>query len=181
MFSSANRPLESPHREYTSDDTSMLLSKSADAVTQEIKALKSAIVALNPDPQEAQATSKQLDDIAQLLSPVSVISEDVARVSDSIRRWDTKWHGQAPATGRVLITNYMADQESRDVLNWLSPLNFWTKQNDTFSRKAEGTGQWLFEDPAFNRWLAGTERMLCCAGMRMSLDLPRRQMRSFRC
>ena len=74
---------------------SMLLSKSADAVTQEIKALKSAISALNPDPQEVQATSKQLDDILQLLSPILVISEDVTRVSDSIRRWDTKWHGQA--------------------------------------------------------------------------------------
>jgi hypothetical protein len=70
-----------------------LLSKSADAVTQEIKGLKSAISALTPDPQEAQAKSKQLDDILQLLSPILIIAKDVTLVSESIRRWDLKWQG----------------------------------------------------------------------------------------
>jgi hypothetical protein len=64
------------------------------------------------------------------------------------------------------VTKHLADQESLDILDWLSPLNFWTKQYDAFSRKEEGTGQWLFEEPAFNEWLEGTERTLWCPGMR---------------
>jgi hypothetical protein len=94
--------VESPRHERTSDHTSELLSKSADVVTQEIKGLKSAISALNPDPQEAQAKSKQLDDILQLLSPVVAIGKDVTNVAESIRRWDAKWQGQAPYTGCIL-------------------------------------------------------------------------------
>lgn len=78
-----------------SDYISELLSKSADAVTQEIKGLKSAISALNPDPQEARAKSKQLDDILQLLSPVIAIGKDVTNVAESMRKWDAKWQGQA--------------------------------------------------------------------------------------
>lgn len=66
------------------------------------------------------------------------------------------------------VTEQLTDQESLDILNWLSPLNFWAKQYDTFSRKEDGTGQWLFEEPAFNEWLEGTERILWCPGMRKS-------------
>ena len=54
-----------------------------------------------------------------------------------------------------------------DILHWLSPLNFWMKQQDTLSRKEEGTGLWLFEEPAFKDWLEGRERILWCPGMGM--------------
>ena len=63
-----------------------------------------------------------------------------------------------------------ADQESREIVDWLSPLNFWTKQDDILSKKEEGTGGWIFEDPAFEDWINGTERILWCPGIRMSLE-----------
>lgn len=66
----------------------------------------------------------------------------------------------------INILNYITDQERRDILSWLSPLDFRTTQSDTLSRRQEGTGEWLFEDPPFGRWLSGTERTLWCSGIR---------------
>jgi hypothetical protein len=153
------------------DYVSELLSKSAEDVTREIKGMKAAISAFTPDLQQAQAKSKQLDDILQLLSPLPSISNDVTLISKSIGGWDVKWQGTGPICWRLIIAKYLVDQESRDILDWLSPLNFWTKQDDTFSRKEGGTGEWIFEEPAFNAWLIGAERMLWCPGIRM-FDAP---------
>ena len=54
------------------------------------------------------------------------------------------------------------------VINWLSPLNFFTTQNDTLRRRQDGTGGWLLETPEFEAWLAGTDRILWCSGLRKS-------------
>ena len=59
------------------------------------------------------------------------------------------------------------DKESQDIVAWLSPLNFFTKQNDVFSRRQEGTGEWLLAADTFKKWLDGTERTLWCPGLRM--------------
>jgi len=61
----------------------------------------------------------------------------------------------------------LVDEESQNILGWLSQLNFWKKQNDTLSRREAGTCQWIFREPAFNEWLDGTQRILWCSGMRM--------------
>ena len=58
--------------------------------------------------------------------------------------------------------------DSRDIIAWLSSLNFATKQNDFYSRRQEGTCEWLLEDDAFKSWLAGTESTLWCPGQRKS-------------
>jgi hypothetical protein len=82
-----------------------LLSKSVDDVTRDINGLKSAISALALSPQEAQKKSQQLDDILQLLSPLSNISKDVSEVSNTLQRWDVKWQGKIlPAKIPWLLT-----------------------------------------------------------------------------
>ena len=70
-----------------------------------------------------------------------------------------------------MVTEHSIDQESQKIVAWLSPLNFWAKQDDTLSRNQDGTGQWLFEDPVFKGWLDGTDRILWCPGMRMLVHL----------
>ncbi|KAI9775380.1 MAG: hypothetical protein M1839_001235 [Geoglossum umbratile] len=37
------------------------------------------------------------------------------------------------------------DKESRDIIVWLSALDFHTKQSDIFRRRQEGTGKWLLD------------------------------------
>jgi len=59
-------------------------------------------------------------------------------------------------------------QESAEIMNWLSPFNFWQNQNDNFAAHQEGTGEWLIQgSPEFNEWLNGTNRILWCSGNRM--------------
>ncbi|KAL8724038.1 MAG: hypothetical protein Q9166_008162, partial [cf. Caloplaca sp. 2 TL-2023] len=53
----------------------------------------------------------------------------------------------------------------QDILEWFSPLNFFRTQQDIFARREEGTGQWFLDTAAFQNWLAGTDRTLCCPGM----------------
>ncbi|KAL8910111.1 MAG: hypothetical protein Q9171_004572 [Xanthocarpia ochracea] len=56
-------------------------------------------------------------------------------------------------------------QERREVLAWLSPLNFFKTQQDIFARRATGTGQWLIASPGFQDWMFGSAQTLCCPGI----------------
>jgi len=75
---------------------SNLLSKSVDGVAREISGLKSAISALAPSTEEAQKRSQQLDDILQVISPLSSISKDVSEASNTLQQWNVKWQGKKP-------------------------------------------------------------------------------------
>lgn len=57
------------------------------------------------------------------------------------------------------------DDEDRKILNWLSSLNFVTKQNDVLSRRHEKTGAWFLNSSEFVNWVAGPARMLWCPGI----------------
>ena len=58
------------------------------------------------------------------------------------------------------------ENEHRTILNWISKLNYWTKQNDTFGHAAPGTGEWLLESSEFKGWIEGDKRVLWCPGDR---------------
>ncbi|KAL8698451.1 MAG: hypothetical protein Q9201_006562 [Fulgogasparrea decipioides] len=55
--------------------------------------------------------------------------------------------------------------ERENMLGWLSPLNFLKTQQDIFSRRQEGTGQWLIDSTQFQNWVTGSERIMCCSGI----------------
>ena len=59
------------------------------------------------------------------------------------------------------------NQESQQLLRWLSPSNCRDTQKDVFSRRQEGTGKWLFETSEFKNWLDGENRAIWCPGIRM--------------
>ncbi|KAL8896861.1 MAG: hypothetical protein Q9192_002870 [Flavoplaca navasiana] len=58
-----------------------------------------------------------------------------------------------------------AATRQKEILEWLSPLNFFTTQQDIIARREEGTGQWLLDSSHFNHWLSGADRTLCCPGI----------------
>ncbi len=76
-----------------------------DDVTQEIKSIKSAISALTYDPQEAEAKSRQLDDILNLLLPLSNMSKNISEVTETFQRWDLKWQGRFSSEVNILLLN----------------------------------------------------------------------------
>ena len=62
----------------------------------------------------------------------------------------------------------LKSEEDRDIIEWLSPLNYWTKQNDIFDWRHEGTGEWLIRHPEFEKWIEGDTQVLWCPGNRIS-------------
>jgi hypothetical protein len=60
-------------------------------------------------------------------------------------------------------------EERRKILDWLSPLNFWNTQGETYSQAEPGTCLWFFESTEFNSWYKGDVRTLWCPGDRIAL------------
>jgi hypothetical protein len=68
------------------------------------------------------------------------------------------------ATMNVVIQNQSA--EDCEYIKWASPLNFFPRQEDVFSNRQPGTGEWLLQDSVFKKWKAGEIRALWCRGIR---------------
>ena len=64
--------------------------------------------------------------------------------------------------------NATADLQVEAILDWLSPLNMYQKQQDILSRRHGNTGAWLLSNVAFQRWVNSdnSDRTLWCPGDR---------------
>jgi hypothetical protein len=63
-------------------------------------------------------------------------------------------------------------QLRREIIEWLSPLNFLKTQIDVLNRRQTGTGQWLLESAEFKDWVSGSGTTLWCPGIRMTYLKP---------
>ena len=59
----------------------------------------------------------------------------------------------------------MSAQQHKEILAWLSPLNFAVTQNDIFGRRLAGTGNWILGHDMYQEWLK-TKKILWCPGIR---------------
>ena len=66
----------------------------------------------------------------------------------------------------VELLTRCSDEETKCILRWLSPVNFWLKQEDVCKQREAGTGKWLLEHPDFLEWEKGNKEMLWCCGSR---------------
>ncbi|KAK2790832.1 hypothetical protein FQN53_008656 [Emmonsiellopsis sp. PD_33] len=58
------------------------------------------------------------------------------------------------------------DRETlQEILKWLTDLEYSDKQNDFYSRRQEGTGQWLLDAPEFCTWVNKSNQTLFCPGI----------------
>jgi hypothetical protein len=55
-------------------------------------------------------------------------------------------------------------QEYDTILDWLTPLDYATQQQDFISRRQAGTGQWLLDSDEFQTWLNTEKQTLLCPG-----------------
>ncbi|KAK6984941.1 ANK-REP-region domain-containing protein, partial [Favolaschia claudopus] len=51
------------------------------------------------------------------------------------------------------------------MIEWLSPLNFFIRQQDISRTRQPETGEWLLKDPKFKKWESGTGGVLWCSGI----------------
>ncbi|KAJ7706664.1 hypothetical protein B0H17DRAFT_874667, partial [Mycena rosella] len=52
-----------------------------------------------------------------------------------------------------------------EIIDWLSPINFFTRQADIFTVQLPGSGEWLLESDQFKAWSAGVGKILWCPGI----------------
>ncbi|KAF7341365.1 Ankyrin repeat-containing protein [Mycena venus] len=55
--------------------------------------------------------------------------------------------------------------ERDEIIQWISPLNFFPRQADIFNARQPGTGGWLLEDASFIKWKSGSIDTVWCRGM----------------
>ncbi|KAK7031953.1 ankyrin [Favolaschia claudopus] len=51
------------------------------------------------------------------------------------------------------------------IIEWLSPLNFFIRQQDISRTRQPETGEWLLKDPKFKEWELATGAVLWCSGI----------------
>ncbi|KAI0847470.1 hypothetical protein F5Y00DRAFT_271219 [Daldinia vernicosa] len=63
------------------------------------------------------------------------------------------------------IINHQQTQEHKDILNWLTPVNYGPRQSDNLERRQPGTGEWFLETEQFQTWRDTRSNTLFCPGM----------------
>lgn len=63
------------------------------------------------------------------------------------------------------IIEYPHTQEQRDILDWLTTVDYGLQQSDYLARRQPGTGHWLVESEEFQVWLATSGQTLFCPGI----------------
>jgi hypothetical protein len=51
-----------------------------------------------------------------------------------------------------ITADCVAEKKRRQVIEWLPSISFRTEQEDTYTRRIEGTGQWLLDNDVFQNW-----------------------------
>ena len=111
------------------------------------------------------------DDIVEMKNDVREAAKGVVEMRMSQECKESHIHVVISSAMHEIENGYPPAQMRRDIITWISPLNFSRKQNDIFARRQEGTGEWLLERDEFKNWREGTERTLWCPGIRMTFPL----------
>ncbi|KAJ7828049.1 hypothetical protein B0H14DRAFT_1223022 [Mycena olivaceomarginata] len=69
-------------------------------------------------------------------------------------------HGSGPEQQQQ-----MNSVERTQIINWLSPINFFLRQADIAQARQHGTGGWLLTDPHFQEWESSSGGTLWCRGI----------------
>lgn len=60
---------------------------------------------------------------------------------------------------------WQADRENKDVLDWITTVDYSTQQSDFVRRRQAGTGQWLLDSTEYHQWTETAKQTLFCPGI----------------
>ncbi|KAI1658114.1 hypothetical protein F4813DRAFT_357404 [Daldinia decipiens] len=63
------------------------------------------------------------------------------------------------------VIHHQQTQEHRDILNWLTPVNYGPRQSDYLERRQPGTGKWFLDTEQFQTWRDTHGKTLFCPGI----------------
>lgn len=75
------------------------------------------------------------------------------------------FNGQFARDNTLKLVQCQDDQESRTVLDWLTPADYALQQSDCINRRQAGTGQWLIDSAEFKVWVENNKQTLFCPGI----------------
>ena len=93
----------------------------------------------------------------RLASNTSLLNAFLGTIAISMTR--------ATQAGVDRVDSHQVEQRHSQILDWLSPDDFFVQQADLFRRCKEGTGQWLLSSHEFKLWLRGERPTLFCPGI----------------
>jgi hypothetical protein len=71
----------------------------------------------------------------------------------------------------VSILEPSLDAERTEIIDWLSPMNFFLRHADISQARQQGTGRWLLMEPHFQEWEFDSGRTLWCHGIRVLVSM----------
>lgn len=63
------------------------------------------------------------------------------------------------------IRSRLDTRADRDILDWLTQIDYGPQQSDYLKRRQPGTGQWLLDSEEFHCWLSASSQTLFCPGI----------------
>ena len=63
------------------------------------------------------------------------------------------------------LRGHRIESERRDILNWVTAIDYTSQQHDFINRRQPGTGQWLLNSEEFRVWVEGDNQTLFCPGI----------------
>ncbi|KAF5251438.1 hypothetical protein FANTH_3460 [Fusarium anthophilum] len=108
--------------------------------------------------------SRQLTDLIRLIKNKSTEDEHrVARLDRILTDIQLSNLNISEGIGHLQDSQMSAHQ--KEVLDWISPVDYAPQQSDIFSRREPGTGEWLLESDEYNSWVKGDKQTLFCPGI----------------
>lgn len=63
------------------------------------------------------------------------------------------------------IVRKQLDQELQAILDWITPIDYTSQQNDLIKSRQPGTGEWLVNSEEFQNWIDKKKQTLFCPGI----------------
>lgn len=63
------------------------------------------------------------------------------------------------------IVRHQQSQKDKDILNWLTTIDYGPQHSDFINKRQEGTGTWVLKENEFMTWLSQKSRTLLCTGI----------------
>lgn len=117
----------------------------------------------NKDWQEhaAAVAAAFAKELLQYVQPSEVVEE--RPVKDILEQV----HKEISATREDVtqIKSKFQKEEDKEVLDWLTTIDYGPQQSDYLNRRQPGTGQWLLDSEKFKGWLSASNQTLFCPGI----------------
>ncbi|TVY13189.1 hypothetical protein LARI1_G009203 [Lachnellula arida] len=114
---------------------------------------------------ETRSAGKRIKEVWKRLNwKPEDINELRSRISTNIGFLNV-FNGQLTRDNVIKLVRHQENEEHEAILNWLTPINFMSQQNDFIARRQEGTGTWLLDSTGYQSWRETKNKTLFCPGI----------------